>query len=269
MKIDQINEMIAECIPNTLLEVEGETPLAAKLAPWIQSAKGWLESEYLGPDDFLNEDDNAKACRIVVFKAFADAIPSLDLVVTPTGFGVISTDSVAPASKDRIKRLLESLGSQIDGELILLLDLCHRYPEWRASERGKYFCATFLSSLRDCRKTAFVSYDDMRSAVMRIESLMAEEYLGKSVMDRLRDEYNSRNRSESQCLADYVHSAVTEIVYRPLPGAPIKADIWFYCRQIIERLADFPEYYDMWSKEVGDTFHFPRFKNDMKGSYYF
>lgn len=104
---------------------------------------------------------------------------------------------------------------------------------------------------------------------MRIESLMAEEYLGKSVLDRLRDEYNSRRQSEAQYLADYVHSAIMEIIYRPLPGSPIKAVLWFYCRQIIERLADFPEYYDMWSKEVGDTFHILGFKNDKKGAYFF
>lgn len=269
MKIDSIdNDFIRKCIPNVMFEVEGEIPLADKLAPWIQDAKDWLESEYLGPDDFLNEAGNARAIRIVVFKAFADAIPSLDLVVTPTGFGVISTDSVAPASKERIERLLESLRSKIDGNLKLLLDSCHQYEEWRSSGRGKYFCSTFLSSLRDYDKKYFDSFDDMRGKAMHIESLMAEHYLGKSLMDSLRDEYNSRNPLAANYLADSVHSAVKKIIYLQDPH-PIKATIWFYCRQIIERLPNFPEYYNIWQKEMGDKFQADRFKNDIKGSYFF
>lgn len=268
MKIDNLNEIIAECIPNTLLEVEGETPLAVKLAPWIQSAKNWLESEYLGPDDFLNEGDNARAVRIVVFKAFADAIPSLDLVVTPTGFGVVSTDSVAPASKDRINRLLESIRSQIDGELDLLLEFCHQYPEWRASERGKYFCATFLSSLRDNRKIVFESYDDMRNEAMHVESLMEERYLGHNLMTRLRNEYNSRKPYVYHDLANPVRSAVLNIVY-PINNKSLENNLWHSCRPIIEMLHRFPEYYDIWKAEMGERFNQQPFINNIKGSYYF
>ena len=269
MKIDRLNEIIAECIPNSLLEVGGETPLAVKLAPWIQSAKNWLESEYLGPDDFLNEGDNARAIRIVVLKAFADAVPSLDLVVTPTGFGVVNTETIAPASKERIERLLDSLRSEVDIELRLLLKVCHLYEEWRSSERGKFFCATFLSSLRDYHKYSFDSYDDMRSEAMHVESIMAEEYLGKSMMNRLRDEYNSCKPSEAQYLADFVHSAIKEIVCRQLPRINTKAVVWFYSRQIIEHLPNFPEYFDIWQKEMSDKVHPDRFKNNIKGSYFF
>jgi len=268
MKIDQLDDIIGECIPNTLLEVEGETPLSAKLAPWIQDAKNWLESEYLGPDDFLSHADNLRAIRIVVFKAFADAVPSLDLVVTPTGFGIISTDSVAPASKERIERLLESLRTKIYGELELLLDSCHQYMEWRSSEPGKYFCSTFLSSLRDYNKKIFDSYDDMRSEAMRIESLVAEQCLGKSLMDLLRDEYNSRIPFAARHLADAVHSAVRQIVCLQV-RKPVEDVIWFYCRPIIEIIRNSTEYCDIWNKEMGEIFSHVRFKNDIKGSYFF
>ncbi|MDE6234310.1 MAG: hypothetical protein K2M56_00985 [Muribaculaceae bacterium] len=270
MKINLLSDdLIKEIIPNVMLEVEGEIPFIDKLAPWILSAKNWLESEYIGPDNFLSEADNCRALHIVVLKAFADAVPSLDLVVTPTGFGVVSTDSVAPASKERIERLLESLRSEVDVELRILLEVCHQYEEWRSSERGKYFCATFLSSLRDYGGTTFDSYDDMRSKAMHVESIMAEEYLGKSMMDRLRDKYNSRKPSEAQYLADFVHSAIKEIIYRPQPQHPIKAVVWFYCRQIFERLPNFPEYFEIWKAEMGESFNQQPFKNNIKGSYYF
>lgn len=37
--------------------------------------------------------------------AFEEAIPQLDLVLTPTGFGIVSNQNVAPASADRVKAL--------------------------------------------------------------------------------------------------------------------------------------------------------------------
>lgn len=44
--------------------------------------------------------------------AFWDAIPQLDLVLTPTGFGVVSNQNVAPASADRVKALRSQLRRQ-------------------------------------------------------------------------------------------------------------------------------------------------------------
>lgn len=268
MKINSIDtEFIRKCIPNVMFEVEGETPLAQKLDPWIRSAKLWLETEYIGPNDFLNEEDNNRATYIVVLKAFADAVPSLDLVVTPTGFGVINTDTIAPASKERIERLVESLRSRIDENLDLLLEYCHQYAEWRTSERGKYFCATFLSYIRDVRKPKYNSYDELRSEAMHVEYLMEEKFLGHNLMTRLRDEYNSRKPYEFIYLADAMHSAVMEVVYRN--GIHIDKALWHSCRPIIELLRRFPEYYEIWQAEMGDRFKPELFKNDIKGSYYF
>lgn len=268
MKIDSIdNDLIRKCIPNVVFEVDGETPIAEKLAPWIQSAKDWLESEYLGPDDFLDERDNNRAVYIILHKALADAIPSLDLVVTPTGFGVVNTETIAPASKERIERLIDSLRNKADGELEILLEFCHQYTEWRASDRGKYFCATFLSAIRDWRRMSFNSYDAMRTEAMHVEAIMEEQYFGHDLMTRLRDEFNSRKPFVWHPLADPVRSAVIDVVYRG--NKPLIPTIWHKCRPIIENLQRFPEYYDIWKKEIGNLFDHLQFKNDIKGSYYF
>lgn len=44
-----------------------------------------------------------------VFKEDTDIVPSLDLVLTPNGFGIVSNQNVAPASRDRVARLIASL----------------------------------------------------------------------------------------------------------------------------------------------------------------
>lgn len=49
------------------------------------------------------------AQRLVCLKAARQAVPQLDLVLTATGFGVVSNQNVAPASRERVDRLLEQL----------------------------------------------------------------------------------------------------------------------------------------------------------------
>lgn len=47
--------------------------------------------------------------RTLCLRAFASALPQLDLTMTPDGFAVASTDKIAPASKERVQRLALSL----------------------------------------------------------------------------------------------------------------------------------------------------------------
>ena len=45
--------------------------------------------------------------NFIVKEGLAEAIPQLDLVLTNNGFGVVSTDHIAPASKERVDRLIQ------------------------------------------------------------------------------------------------------------------------------------------------------------------
>lgn len=45
----------------------------------------------------------------VVLRAAYHAIPYMDLVLTPTGFGIVSNQSTAPASRERVEALREQL----------------------------------------------------------------------------------------------------------------------------------------------------------------
>lgn len=53
--------------------------------------------------------------------AYLSAIPSLDLVLTATGFGVVSNSTTVPASKDRVAALTNSLERCRDIELDTLV----------------------------------------------------------------------------------------------------------------------------------------------------
>lgn len=267
-------EMLRRYIPNVLTEVEGETPLVDKLSPFIDSAKIWIETEFLGPDDFLSDKHNDFALKIIVAKAFADALPSLDLVVTPSGIAVISTDSLAPASKERVERLIKSLRDYVRANICLLVEICKAYPEWRDSDRGRYFCSTFLS-LTDCpdfQDTIYGTFDVMRGKCLVVEREMADRYLGHSLMSKIRADLNSGRLKSGSTLFGTLHATIIALLDKTgsAGGKWLFPDtMWNTCRPIIFELDSYAEYKSVWLAEMGDRFNSPGFVNDIKGGFYF
>lgn len=264
------SEFIRKTIPNIQFEVEGEQPFYEKLAPFIKNAENQLISEYLMPGDFLNENDRYLANIFIVLAAFIDAVPSLDLVVTPTGFGVVNTETVAPASKERIERLISSLRDRADKILELLLHQVRYYPEWRESERGKYFCSTFLSSPMDVALTGADSYDTMRTYAIQAEELIARHFVGIKLMKRLREEYNACRPDVFLELHSAVRSVVLECVRVKIRREPLTHFfLWNLCQPILQLMTSDQTYFYLWDEEMGILFNHLQFKNDIKGSFFF
>lgn len=271
MNLDNLtNETLRHYIPNVVAEVEDEQPLFEKLKPFIASAKLWLESEYLGPDDFLSSAHNELAMRVLVARAFADAVPSLDLILTPSGFGVVSTEAVAPASKERVERLIASLSSYVRANLALLVDICRTYSQWRESERGQYFGSTFFPSLSDYYRWfdgKFKSYDEMRAAFMRIEARLADKYIGRNVMNFLRPKVGLPPTLFDKAI-DAIRRSVHKLSAVDNSGFDQNA-LWHAAEPVIAEIKFDRELYTMWRDEMGELFDDPGFKNDIKGGFYF
>lgn len=72
-----------------------------------------------------NENLKKAVKKWVCLQAFLSVFRQLDLVLTPTGFGVVSTQQMAPASKQRVDALIGHLRDSVliaDGQL--LEELC-------------------------------------------------------------------------------------------------------------------------------------------------
>lgn len=61
--------------------------------------------------------------RLVCLVAAHRAVSHLDLVLTPTGFGIVSNQNVAPASRDRVAALARQLYREQSDECDLVLEL--------------------------------------------------------------------------------------------------------------------------------------------------
>ena len=72
-------------------------------------------------DDIAERPDNnitkVTMARIVAFDAIRSSIPHLDIILTSNGFGIVNNSNIAPASKERVERLIASLLSNRDDEI--------------------------------------------------------------------------------------------------------------------------------------------------------
>lgn len=79
----------------------------------------------------------AAAAAYVCNRAYADTVPHLDLILTSTGFGVVSNENVAPASAERVQRLLKALEVSACRAHDALLHALLMFPEWRDSDQAR------------------------------------------------------------------------------------------------------------------------------------
>lgn len=159
-------------LPNVVETVLGESTLFSKLSPFLASAQAWLEEHVTGHDE-LPEPERWKplAGAVVARRAFADAVPSLDLALTPNGFGVVSTQETAPASKERVERLISSLRSALDRDVDLLFRTLADIQDWRITRPGRYAFRTMVHFPSDVSR--WHRSDDIMATYRKIVDLAA------------------------------------------------------------------------------------------------
>lgn len=85
--------------PGSEVYTKMQSFISEQLARWEQTIDTTQAS-----DTLLQRIDTA-----AIHRAAYEAIPHLDLVLTPTGFGIVSNQSTAPASRERVDTLREQL----------------------------------------------------------------------------------------------------------------------------------------------------------------
>ena len=217
MKIITTDAQLRSIIPNVLATVEGETSLYEKLAPFLETSEEWAVQNFVPYELFeliagssasaetVAEDATITALclpleKIIVCQAYMTAIPSLDLVLTPNGFGIVSNQNIAPASKERVERLQASLEAERDRNLEqLLLRLASR-DDWQQASQGKYFAATMFPFLSLCRRLAirehiWDEYQHLHDRLIKIENVLAETYFSQEQMQVFRNKVMDQMRT--------------------------------------------------------------------------
>ena len=128
--------------------------------------------------------------RLVCVRAFLGEMRSLDLVLTPTGFGVVSTNDTAPASKQRVDALDGQLRRQVRLLLGVLLNRLFTVGGWNTQPQRQWQVQTLFFSIQMLEKYAGVNHPkpedwDVAVPVMLTADMFLRKHLGNAYMDEL------------------------------------------------------------------------------------
>lgn len=272
------NGELRTLVPNVIHEVEGETLLVDKLAPWLASAARWLTDNFVGEDYSMPETLLPLAKNLIVFKAFADAVPSLDITLSPAGFAVINTDGRAPASKERVERLVASLRSFIDSNLPPFILSLLRREDWRDTPMGDYWLSTFMFGLEDANdfksdKDLLTTFRLMRGKALRFQMALEQFYLGKQLLREVRSAGYESVSDDRAAIWRMLHDAVLKHVTCKNGcqglGCPDLHELWHFAQPILYELRSCENLYRIWEAEMGARVKVEPYKNTVRGGFFF
>jgi len=204
MSLITSNEQLNALLPNIQVTVTGETPLIDKLSPFLSATEKWLSDVFTSEAVFdticqLAEENGLRVAttQAVVYESFRRAVPHLDIILTPNGFGIVSNTNIAPASKERINRLLDALLDNRDAALSQVLSLLPAESGWLGTKQAQFFAATMFPNMEvtlrfpkpsESRWKLFLA---LREKAIGIEQFFAAQYLSVELMDVLRSEVQS------------------------------------------------------------------------------
>ncbi len=276
MRLIEDNDTLLAFVPNNITAVRGEQPLFERICPSLVAAELWAEANFFSKDCFeevaargADDDLRQAAAHLVATEALRRAVPSLDVVFTPNGFAVTQTNNLAPASKQRVDRLIGSLLAERDRLVEQLLRLVPSMPSWADSHVGRFFAASLFPNIDlpvlagSTANDRWEAYLALRPRAIDVEEGLGEEFVSPELLRAL------RRRQIVQPLTDAerrVVGALRAQVVAVLCDRPISTrammDVVNFIRH---RPDDFPGWH---SSATARLFSPPKFENKKSASGY-
>ena len=275
-KLINNDDTLRQYLPNVFATVKGEMSLFDKVKVDIDLAENWVIETFVSTKTFNTicgyADDNPIkiiTAKLIASEALRRAIPSLDLVLTPNGFGVVSNQNVAPASKERVDRLIGSLADYRDECIANLLPLLSRESDWLGSVQASFFGETLFPDLAITEQvkgtgSKWERYLALRPKILDIEASLAEEFFSPELMVRLRNEVLRKTHTAD--LARVINAIRGQVVDL-LNGGTIRMRDMI---DVVNHIRRFPDLFPEWhASETAKLFAPPIFKNKKEAKGYF
>ena len=274
-KLINNDDTLRQYLPNVFATVKGEVSLFDKVKVDIDLAQNWAVNTFTGEVLFSDicsrsADDPLRilSAKLIVTEALRRAIPSLDVVLTPNGFGVVSNQNIAPASKERVDRLIASLAVYRDDCIGNLLPALVGASKWLTSSQASFFGETLFPDLAITDQvkgngSKWEKYLEHHSQVIDLEASLAEEWLSPELMSALRSE-NLRGDLTAK-RSEIVRQVKAQVVGYLRSGSFNSRRLADIVNRIRENEDDFPEWHQ---SETSKLFAPPVFRNEKKSKGY-
>ena len=267
-KLINNDDTLRQYLPNVFATVKGEVSLFDKMKVDIDLAENWVIETFVSTKTFnticgYTADNPIRiiTAKLIASEALRRAIPSLDLVLTPNGFGVVSNQNVAPASKERVDRLIGSLADYRDDCIANLLPALVGASQWLTSSQASFFGETLFPDLAITEQvkgtgSKWERYLALRPQILDIEASLAEEFFSPELMVRLRNEVLRRTHTAD--LARVINAIRGQAVDL-LNGGTIRMRDMI---DVVNHIRRFPDLFPEWhASETAKLFAPPIFTN--------
>lgn len=187
---------------------ERNTSVFSRLEDMFSIAYGTMVFSIVGEpyEDKIMEDETLqKACiRFVCLYAFIHTCRSLDVVLTATGFGIVSTESTAPASKVRVDALIEELSLEFARTSEKITDKMITVEGWGSSMAAKRQITTLWWRYSHFDSLAAMQHTYSNFVHARSRAIVADANLRREISEEYMEELLQRTRSGTLDNADII-----------------------------------------------------------------
>ena len=226
----------------------------------------------LSTEHFQDEPQYSLAHRVkywICLSAYDKAIPHLDLVLTPTGFGVVSNQNEAPASADRVNRLIQTVKNAKEDAFELLLDQLRGNEKWCDLPNAQILFSSLFWRAKQLTRYGFASphRSQLTEARPRINS--AEVRLKEAISPEFYQELcDSVRRNNSTSWQNMAIACCLNVIGCELDNA--RREAMLHCRQLVQLLdSNIKEYPTYANSTAYAANNFKQYENAVNDSTYF
>ena len=240
------------------------------LQPHLEVTEQNLKSELFGSFDYTSVVGlESIAIRMVCLRTYYEQIPHLDLVLTPTGFGVVSNENVVPASADRVKELRKQVKAAYDDAYDDAI-LAMLGTDWVKSVSGRIHTNSLYNTAHDLRSYACCPYAHRSDLLERLVQIAeAEEYIRRTISAEFFEALLEGVRSKKLSIT---YSMLVHELKLAVAGwlhgntNVLRMKLANIVNQMEKHIDDYPEYKN---SEAYKVKHFERYQNDKDDTTYF
>ena len=248
---------------------ERNTSVYERMKLMLQTAYTMMIKTLVSPGCEPSLDENVElkqlSIRVVCLDAFVRTCRSLDLVLTATGFGIVSTESTAPASRVRVEALIEEMTVEELRTIDLILQQLVKVSGWGQTEQARQRIPTLFYRPVFLQMWATMPLTSQNWQLAQGRAASADAFLRAEISEEYMDELLLKVRTATLENADIIvmdkcNRFTGDYLsnYELSKGMPNKQML----RAIMEQLESFPESYTTYvSSRLYAKRHAERYQN--------
>lgn len=275
IKTEITKEVFESYVPAAKMP-ERNSSVFTRLETAFERAYDGLVRSYIGQTyvDSLEAEEKSKenVKALVCIIAFIQSARSLDLVLTSTGFGIVRTDSTAPASQERVDALLRQMRlEQYERIEELIKDLIAK-EGWGATSQASRNISTLFWGISQMQSLTWLENSADKWLWCIGQTIEADRWIRKTIGDEYTNELvagtrNGNLNATDASAADIALRIMGTLIGNAEANIPPRYSLFDELIRFVEDHAeDIPTYKN---SKIYHARHHEGFKNQQEDSTYF